>query len=204
MSPSIINAFTGDGKGKSTSAFGLVMRAHGQGLRVLVVQFLKGEEACNYGEVKVCNTLGIKVLQTGSNRVVLEKNKTDKDMIEAEMGWVALLWEMGTATYDLVIIDELLPVLQLGLLDFDMVYKWLKEQRKGNCEIVVTGRMYDKVKTRKIKDICELYSKIVCINHPFNRKCPDCLVEYNFRYFYCPECGKELVEGKRARLGIEY
>lgn len=206
----MLNVWTGDGKGKSTSAFGLTMRAWGQGFNILIIQFLKGAEACEYGEIKTCLELNkirpnsIKVIQSGSNKIVLEKNKTNKDKEEAESAFALMNLETSLNKYDLIIIDELLPVLQLDLLDFDLAYKWLKEKKKENLEIVITGRMSDKIKTRKIKDISELYSKIVCINHPFNTKCPDCLIEYNFRYHYCPECGKELITGKKARLGLEF
>jgi cob(I)alamin adenosyltransferase len=200
-----INCWTGDGKGKSTSAFGLVMRAYGQGLNILVMQFLKGENACEYGEIKTCKKLGIKVIQSGSNKIVLAKNKTDKDRNEAEDGFALLNSELNSNEYDLVIIDELLPVLQLDLLDFNMVYSWLKDHKKNSkFEIVITGRLYEKNKIRKIKDISDLYSKVVCINHPFNTKCRNCNIEFNFRYHYCPECGSELIAGKNAKLGIEY
>ena len=189
----------------STSAFGLIMRAHGNGLKPLVMQFLKGAEACEYGEVKTCKQLGIYVIQSGSNKVVLAKNKTSQDIEEAEFGWQELNKELKLNHYDLVVIDELLPVLQLELLDFNMVYSWLKEQRKnGNFELVLTGRMYEKTKVRKMKDIADLFSKVVCINHPFNTKCKECNLEFSFRYHYCPECGSELVVGKKARIGIEY
>ena len=200
----LINTWTGDGKGKSTSAFGLVMRAHGNGLKVLVMQFLKGAEACEYGEIKVCKRLGIKVIQSGSNRIVLAKNKTEQDKIEAQLGWEMLQCELEKNNYDLVVIDELLPVLQLDLLDFDMVYKWLTEKRREDMELVLTGRMYEKAKIRKIKDISELYSLVICVNHPFNTRCTACNREFYFRFKYCPECGGELQESKQARRGIEY
>ena len=204
-STGLINCWTGDGSGKSSSAFGHVMRAYGHNKKILVMQFLKGADAYKYGEIKTCKQLGIKVIQSGSNKIVLAQNKSDQDIQEAEEGWKLLQEEVENNEYDLIVIDELLPVLQLDLLDFNMVLSWLKYIRKeGNCELLITGRMYEKSKLRRIKDISDLYSKLVCVNHPFNTKCKLCNVEYNFRFHYCPECGSELQESKKARLGVEY
>jgi cob(I)alamin adenosyltransferase len=198
-----INVWYGDGSGKTTSALGKVMRAYGQGLNILVVQFLKGVGSCEYGELKTCEKLGIKVIQTGSNKIVLESNKTPADILEAQEGWELLLSAIQCESYDLIVLDELLPVLQLNLLNFDAVIEWLLQMKKS-CNLIVTGRIYDRDKLNKIKDISDLMSKIECVRHPFNTRCKSCKIEFNYRFQFCPHCGKKLTACVGPRKGIEF
>lgn len=205
----LLNTWVGEGKGKSTSSFGLLMRAWGQGFNILLVQFLKGKDACNYGEITTCKELNkirprsIDIIQSGSNKIVLPLNKTNTDIIEAENCWNELLKITTENKYDLIIIDELLPCLQLELLPLDDVFAWLKNTKK-HTELVITGRIYSQDIYNKLQKISDLMSEVKCINHPFNTKCEICGIEFSYRYNYCPLCSSQLKQSTKARLGIEH
>ena len=111
-----LQLYTGTGKGKTTAALGLAIRAHGRGKKVAIVFFDKGSES---GERKSLKKLGIDFFPTGLNRVIEEPNekhkmgkfrfgvsKEDKD--EGKRG-LQIFQEILTKNYDLIILDELIP-----------------------------------------------------------------------------------------------
>ena len=95
----MIQIYTGDGKGKTTAAMGLVVRAHGHGQRVAVFQFLKTEQ--ENGEARVLRRLGIFCRQYGSGRWLVDREPDREELALAAQGWAEV--ERAVATgYQLV------------------------------------------------------------------------------------------------------
>jgi len=133
-----VHVITGPGKGKTTAAFGLAMRASGQGLRTTIVQFMKCGETT--GEVIAAKRLkGLDVHQFGTGRFVDPKNpsKDDRKCAHDALEFARSVLEKGKC--DLMILDEVSLAASLGLIDPAEVLEMLKS-RANEIEIVLTGR----------------------------------------------------------------
>lgn len=132
-----VHVYTGNGKGKTTAALGLVLRAVGAGWRVLFVQFLKKGR---YSEIKALEGLGgqVTVFQFGSGDFV--RGRPDaKDVFRAIEGLEKTEQEMMSGRYDLVVLDEINCALQMGLIPVERVEDLLQKRPQG-VEVVLTGR----------------------------------------------------------------
>ncbi|MRR09423.1 cob(I)yrinic acid a,c-diamide adenosyltransferase, partial [bacterium] len=101
----MVQVYTGNGKGKTTAALGLAMRAAGQGRKVLVVQFMKGKT--NYGELRSAKKLGISVRQFGRPDFVDKKNPHPEDFRGAQQALAFALASMERRRCDILVLDEL-------------------------------------------------------------------------------------------------
>jgi len=133
----LLIVITGNGKGKSTSAFGTVARAHGHGMKVGVVQFIKsrtdtGEEAF------LGKQPGDKWHVTGDGFTWDTQNR-DQDIATAQRGWEVARAMLADASYQLVVLDELTYLLSYGYLDSDSVLDALAK-RPPMQHVIVTGR----------------------------------------------------------------
>ncbi|MVT36346.1 MAG: cob(I)yrinic acid a,c-diamide adenosyltransferase [Euryarchaeota archaeon] len=142
----MLQVYTGNGKGKTTAAFGLAMRAKGRGKKVGIVQFAKPEES---GEFKIARDIGIDIFHFGYPGFII-KSPREGDYTEAMKAWEKFI-EMSKDGYDLIILDELNIVLYYNLLDLNNVIETLM-RLKNDFEIVVTGR-YAKDDLIKISDL---------------------------------------------------
>lgn len=157
----LIQVYTGDGKGKTTAAFGLALRATGAGLRVYICQFLKGKycsELMAFKKIK-----NIKVEQFGAGCFV-RKAPAKKDMDSAERGIKAAKKAVCGRLYDIVILDEINVALKLGLVKLDDVIFLIKNTSK-KTELVLTGRGAHP----KIVELADLVSQIKDIKHYYNK-----------------------------------
>ena len=133
-----VHVLTGSGKGKTTAAFGLAMRAAGHGLRVCIVQFMKTGETT--GEVLSARRLdGIEVVQYGTGWFVDSKRVTDEDRERAREGLEHAKRILSDGSYQLVVLDEVNTVVSFGLLSADEVMDVLESRGRG-VEVVLTGR----------------------------------------------------------------
>jgi len=132
-----VQVYTGDGKGKTTAALGLVLRAVGQGLRVIVVQFMKSNP--NWGEVVSLRKLGVPVQQCGLDHWVLEGEASAEDLAAAAAGFAKARALVESGDYDLVVLDELVTALFFGLVSLDSVLA-IVASRPAAVELVMTGR----------------------------------------------------------------
>ncbi|WP_251454493.1 cob(I)yrinic acid a,c-diamide adenosyltransferase [Veillonella intestinalis] len=137
---------TGNGKGKTTAALGVALRAVGNGLRVLILQFIKG--GSTYGELK-----GIKALQAaglpieirpmGKGFIFHNKETSEADLIAhkaaAKDAWQMLTDEVMSDNWDLVILDEINYAIKFGLLPVEQVVTLL-EAKPTRLHMVLTGR----------------------------------------------------------------
>ena len=130
--------YTGDGKGKTTAALGLALRASGAGLRVFFCQFIKDRET---SEIRALKQLpGVTVRQFGSGRGILVGRERERaDEVCAREGLAQLTAALTSGTYDVVIADEINCALVCRLLTEDQLLR-LIDLRPGGTELVFTGR----------------------------------------------------------------
>jgi cob(I)alamin adenosyltransferase len=132
-----LQVYTGNGKGKTTAAFGLAIRAAGHDKKVLIIQFLKG--SINYGELISARKLGIKVMQFGRPDFVNPKKPAQIDIDWAVKGLEELREAIISGDWDVVVADELNVTIKFGLLGLKDVLQVLAV-RNPKTELIVTGR----------------------------------------------------------------
>lgn len=132
-----VQVYTGDGKGKTTAALGLALRALGHDLRVVVVQFMKADPS--WGEIVMARRIGLDVLQVGLDHWVRKGEATDDNRRAASEGFARAREVVVGGAFDLVILDELLTALYFELLPLADVLR-LFEEKPARVELVVTGR----------------------------------------------------------------
>jgi len=132
-----VQVYTGDGKGKTTAAFGLAMRAAGRGLRALVLQFMKADPS--WGEIVSARRLGIAVEQVGLDHWVFKGKVTADDRAAAAAGFARARDLVMGGDYDVVVLDELATALFFELIPLDDVLRLLADKPR-HVELVVTGR----------------------------------------------------------------
>ena len=159
----LIQIYTGDGKGKTTAALGLAVRALGHGARVAVVQFMKGSDI--YGERKTLKDLpGVTLIQTGRTKCIFHGDETEEDFAEARRGLEAAREFLTSGKYDLVILDEINVAIDFGLLKTEDALSWLSAKREST-EVVLTGRNAP----AELIEIADLVSEMREIKHPYRR-----------------------------------
>ena len=177
----MIQVYTGDGKGKTTAAFGLAMRAVGHGFKVRVIQFMKG--SIYSGELDSATKLGIEVFQFGRtcpHAAVIKtgfmqchgcgecwiglKEVTELDIQKIKMAWQLAQDTVSQGKHDILILDELLNSFGRNLLDVNEVIDWLK-QVPDEIEVVLTGRNA----SPELIEIAHLVSEIKADKHYFNK-----------------------------------
>ena len=134
----LVQVYTGDGKGKTTAAVGLAVRAHGAGLAVCFVQFVKGGPESS--ELAVLRELNIRVLRPATEPTgLLRKGITDEDRTAAEAAWDATREALTSGTWDMVVLDEINIALHYHLVDCGEFLTVLAA-RPPHVEVIATGR----------------------------------------------------------------
>ena len=132
-----VQVYTGDGKGKTTAALGLALRAAGHGMRTYVGQFMKGQP---YGELEALRDHPlITVEQYGDVRCIRREEVTPAHLEQAERGLERVREAMCSGQYDLVVLDEVNVTIWFGLLEVGAVLGLL-DQRPAGVEVILTGR----------------------------------------------------------------
>ena len=153
---------TGNGKGKSTSAFGVLLRAWGRGFRVCVVQFIKAETG-QWGEIKAAKKLGIDWFTTGDGFTWTSKDM-DETVARARNGWEIAREKILSRKYDLVILDEFTYTMHFGWLETTRVIEWLKANKPEDLHLVITGRDAPQA----LMDYADLVTEMREVKHPFS------------------------------------
>ncbi|MBY0610863.1 MAG: cob(I)yrinic acid a,c-diamide adenosyltransferase [Beijerinckiaceae bacterium] len=152
---------TGPGKGKSTAAFGLALRALGRGMRVGVVQFIKG--VWETGEAFAFERFGAQVTwRSMGEGFTWETQDRARDIAAASAAWSVVKEMMADESYGMLVLDELNIALRYDYLPLDEVVEALKN-RRSNLHIVVTGR---NAKPEMI-EAADLVSEIGAVKHHF-------------------------------------
>jgi cob(I)alamin adenosyltransferase len=153
---------TGNGKGKTTAALGLLFRAWGRGMKVCMLQFIKNEKA-KYGEIKAARKLGIEITPTGDGFTWKSKDM-DETTARARHGWELAQQKIASGDYDVIVLDEFTYPLHFGWLDVDDVINWLKENKPPMLHLVITGRNAPE----KLVEFADLVTEMQKVKHPYN------------------------------------
>jgi len=157
-----IQVYTGNGKGKTTAALGLALRAYGAGKRIFIGQFIKGKHYSELDAIK--NNLGkIELKQYGLDCFIVNEPE-EKDVIAAQNGLNEMKEIIQSGKYDLVIMDELNIALYYKLFEIESVLEILRTKPK-HVEIVITGRYVHE----KIIEIADLVTEMKEIKHYFTK-----------------------------------
>ena len=157
----LVIVHTGKGKGKSTAAMGLAIRAIGNGMKVGIVQFVKGVwETGERGVLdKFPDLVSIKAMGDG---FTWETQDRERDIKAAETAWAASKEMIASGDYKMVILDELNIVLRYDYIPLDDVIETLKSKPK-DLHVVITGR---NAKDDLI-EVADLVTEMTLIKHPF-------------------------------------
>lgn len=162
MEKGYIHVYTGPGKGKTTAALGLGLRAAGAGLKVHMMQFMKGRR---YSELDAIENLSnFTFSQHGRDEFVSKENPEQIDIDLAQEGFAQAKEIIQNSKYDLLILDELNVVVDYNLVKLDDVLN-LIEQKPEKLEIVLTGRDAHP----EIIKIADLVTEMLEIKHPYQQ-----------------------------------
>jgi cob(I)alamin adenosyltransferase len=154
---------TGNGKGKSTSAFGVLLRAWGRGFRICVIQFIKAETG-QWGEIKAARKLGIDWFTTGDGFTWTSKDM-DETIARARHGWQIAREKILSQAYDLIILDEFTYALHFGWLDTAEVIQWFKANKPADMHLMITGREAPAL----LIEYADLVTEMQEIKHPYQK-----------------------------------
>lgn len=157
----LIHIYTGNGKGKTTAAFGLALRALGSGARVIIIQFMKSPKV--YGEQMMAEKIGIKIESYGLPKFV--HRKPEKDDIEAVKKALKRAREViQSGEWDLVILDEICVALGFKMIEIEEVKKLIKI-KASNTELVLTGRYCPE----ELFELADYVTEMREIKHPYQK-----------------------------------
>ena len=156
----LIIVHTGDGKGKTTAALGLAMRANGAGLKVLILQFIKGSRRS--GELNSLDALKIEIRQLGLGFITPENFSEQKKSARAAIEMAQK--EILSGAWDLIILDEINYAVKFGLLDATELLELIKI-RPPQLHLVFTGRDAPP----ELIDAADLVTEMKLIKHPFQQ-----------------------------------
>jgi len=165
MDKGLLMVFTGNGKGKTSAAMGVALRAVGQGFKVLMIQFIKG--SWHYGELDSAPLLGgaFEIRPMGRGFVKVGAEKPDpEDVRLAGEAWNAAVEAMQSDRYDMVILDELNYTIHYGMLPIARVIEDLG-RRPERLHVIATGRNAHS----ELVEAADLVTAMKEIKHPFHQ-----------------------------------
>jgi len=159
----LVQVYTGNGKGKTSAAFGIALRAIGRGLKVYIIQFIKG--GFDYGELYMIDKLpNLKLKAFGRGKFITEKPPGNEDIKLAEQALQLAKKVVESGEYDIVILDEINVALNLELISLEKVLELIKSKPK-RVELVLTGRYAP----NEIIKVADLVTEMKEVKHPFNK-----------------------------------
>jgi cob(I)alamin adenosyltransferase len=163
MKKGLLLVHTGNGKGKTTAALGLAMRALGHGLKVCIIQFIKG--TWKYGELfsakRFKDLLDVRVMGNGFTWTSKDR---DRDKAVAREAWAYATQQMNSGKYALVILDELTYLMTFGFIRQAEVVEALSA-RRDDLHVVVTGRNAPQA----LIDAADLVTDMIEMKHPYKK-----------------------------------
>ena len=159
----LVQVFTGDGKGKTSAALGIVLRALGHGLRVYIAFFMKGDYP--YGERNILSRLpNVTIASFGSREFINPADVKPEEIERARQALAAAREAMLSGNYDLVVLDEVNVAVAFKLVELDEVIRLINDKPQ-NVELILTGRKAD---TEIIK-LADLVTEMLKIKHPYDK-----------------------------------
>ncbi len=157
----LIQVYTGDGKGKTTAALGLALRAVGQGMKVIIIQFIKGDFTC--GEhLFAARYYPFDMVQLSTKSSFDQTFEELRSCAEQTLAFAEKTILDGG--YDIVILDEILVAVNKGLISTDQVLS-LMGKKPESMELILTGRGAPK----EIVEQADLVTEMVALKHPFTK-----------------------------------
>jgi cob(I)alamin adenosyltransferase len=158
----LVIVITGNGKGKTTAAFGQALRAIGQGYKVFVLQFMKGRK---YGEFIVAEKYlpNLTIRMSGLDSFVMRDNPATIDIELAQKGLDEAKKAINSGKYDMIILDEINVALDFKLIALSEVIKLIKN-KPANLDLILTGRYAPK----EIIKLADTVSEVQEVKHHYN------------------------------------
>ena len=155
---------TGNGKGKTTAAFGAAVRAAGQGLKVLILQFMKRQS--DIGEIKALGNMNLPIEIRQFGRRVFFKSRACEpmDIYRANQGLQYFREAMHSGDYDMIILDEINMAVYFGLLDLEDL-KTCLEQKPLQLHLILTGRNANE----ELIEMADMVTEMREIKHHYNQ-----------------------------------
>lgn len=158
----LVVLYTGHGKGKTSSALGVTMRAWGRGWSVIWLQFIKSKTS-HYGETRAAAAMGIEMIPLGDGFTWLSKD-IEHDKALARECWSLAKEKIDSALYDIVVLDEITYPVTYGWLDVADVIETLRN-RPPNVHIIMTGRDAH----QDLVEYADLVTEMTEIKHPYQQ-----------------------------------
>ena len=167
MEKGLIQIYTGNGKGKTTAALGLALRAVGHRMKVLMIQFMKGN--IRYGELESAKKLApyLIIKQVGRETFISKSNPDPKDLQMAREGFGVAKKAIQNKEYDIVILDEINLAIDYGLIPLEDLLQ-LMDSKPETVELILTGR---NVKSEILKR-ADLVTDMVDKKHYYDKGVP--------------------------------
>lgn len=157
----LVHVYTGNGKGKTTAALGLALRASGHGKKVCMIQFMKGR--IDYGELKACkDNPNITIEQFGRPQFVDKDNPEPEDLEFAKEALGKARDVLGSGEYQIVILDEINLAVDFNLIELENVMELVRGKPEG-VELILTGRNAHP----EIVKIADYVTEMLEIKHPY-------------------------------------
>lgn len=160
----LVIVHTGKGKGKTTAALGILMRAWGRDMRLGGIQFFKHENA-NFGELRSAQKMGIDLVPMGDGFTWTSRDM-DETQAKALHGWEVAKQKIAGGSYDIFLLDEFTYVLHFGWLDTNEVTAWLREHKPPMMHVIITGRDAP----QELIDFADLVTEMRELKHPFHEQ----------------------------------
>jgi len=162
LNQGLVQIFTGDGKGKTSAALGTVLRASGNGLRIYVVFFMKGDYP--YGEFSILPKLpNVEIARFGLVSFCDPNNVKPEEKEQARLALAAAREVILSGKYDLVVLDEVNVAVAWKLIELEDVIRLLNE-KPSDVELILTGRYAD----TKLVQLADLVTECLKIKHPYD------------------------------------
>ncbi len=166
MQKGLVHLYFGDGKGKTTAAVGLGLRAYGRGKKVLLVQFLKNYDS---GEILALENLNdsFRILKGEPVKKFMgSMTETEKETtIQLQQQMFTNALEMNTAEkFDLIIFDELVDAVNLGIVSMNQIENFIKT-KADDLEVVITGHC----PKQELFELCDYITEMKKIKHPYDQ-----------------------------------
>jgi len=158
---SLVMINTGDGKGKTTAALGVILRSWGRGFRICMLQFIKAATA-SPGEVKAAKKMGLE-WHTAGDGFTWNSKDLDETIACALQGWQLAQEKITSGAYDLIVLDEFTYPLHFGWLETQAVIAWLRANKPPELHLLITGRSAP----AELIAYADLVTEMKLIKHPY-------------------------------------
>jgi len=162
----LLIVYTGDGKGKTSAALGIVLRMMGRGMRACMLQFIK-KKSLKAAENRFGEAMGVEIVGLGDGFTWVARDDNAKNIELAREGWEVARARIASGEYDVVILDELTYVVNYGWLPLDEVLDTLRARPEG-LHVVVTGRDAP----AELIEAADLVTEMREIKHPYQKGVP--------------------------------